>query len=266
MSGFDLYKEWGRLSDGGLHDMFSQSISNINTYWENIYDLKQIAEQRKFSTGSEVHVWLAPLVFRNHFYWALSPEEKSRSNLFRRPLDQTRYITSHFLLRYLLGFYLELDSKSIKYGRTRFGKPYLMPQAVKNTMFFNMTHSEDLVCFIFSKKSEVGIDLEYINAEFDWLSIAIAYFSPKELDLIKSLPKSEQTRCFFILWTRKEARLKTIGHGLDNLEKIKGDYPFFTKKYTENDFNCGKTYEGSFVVNSFVSSIRFFHFLGFTEC
>ncbi|MCL6571521.1 MAG: 4'-phosphopantetheinyl transferase superfamily protein, partial [Bacillus sp. (in: Bacteria)] len=191
------------------------------TYWEEVTSPEEIAKCKEFSEGYELHVWQcftseASKVISS-LYPHLSPEEKTKANRFRFSHDQNRYVVAHGLLRIILGAYVEREPAELIIERTNTGKPYLVTPEEVNTIQFNMTHSEDIVCYIISKVSEVGIDIEFINPNFDWYSIAKVYFTTPEMSLLESLPDDEQVKRFFTLWTRKEAFLKATGKGLSGL-------------------------------------------------
>ena len=77
------------------------------------------------------------------------------------------------------------------------GKPYFENE---NNIFFNGSHSNDLIC--------VGMSAEFIK-ERKFLDIASEYFSFKECKFLKSSKKLEID--FFTLWTLKEAYIKKFG-------------------------------------------------------
>ena len=65
-----------------------------------------------------------------------------------------------------------------------------------------------------ASRGAIGIDVEEIDEAKADLAIAEAYFAPSEVELLRQAPPSERTRCFFRLWTLKEAYIKAIGKGL----------------------------------------------------
>ena len=64
---------------------------------------------------------------------------------------------------------------------------------------------------------DVGVDVERVDHEIAFEDIAEHYFEPRELWDLRIIPAAERVSRFFEVWTRKEARLKATGEGLDGL-------------------------------------------------
>ena len=79
---------------------------------------------------------------------------------------------------------------------------------------FNVAHAHDLAVIAVARDGRVGIDLEFVRADFEWMTVARRFFSPRELTGILTVPTRKQAEAFFAGWTRKEACLKAIGCGL----------------------------------------------------
>lgn len=60
----------------------------------------------------------------------------------------------------------------------------------------------------------MGIDVERIKENIDYLSLAKTICSKEEYEKFLMLPKEEQLLAFYRCWTRKEAIIKMIGKGL----------------------------------------------------
>ena len=84
------------------------------------------------------------------------------------------------------------------------GKPYFSGE---NDIFFNGTHSKDLIAVAMSDKL-IGVDGEFIKKR-NFFDIAKEYFSFNEYKLLKSSSKLEID--FYTLWTLKESYIKTFG-------------------------------------------------------
>lgn len=231
------------------------------THWEDICQVDEAADITGFCNGEEVHVWQASLDASTQYYNLLSQEEKIKAGRFRSPSDQQRYIVSHGVLRVILSGYAGCNSSSIEFCQNRYGKPFLSRKNGSNTIRFNMTHSQEMACYIISKGQEVGIDIEYVHPDLDWLCVAKACFTPQEMIYLESLPNADQLQAFFILWTRKEALLKAIGTGLSGLEEMGASDGFESQeRYRLLAYHCGDNYQGAIAIGSGVSSIRYFRF------
>ena len=148
--------------------------------------------------AGEVHVWL----INNYAENCLDHEEQSRAAKFISPIHQERFIKAHSGLREILAKYTHQDPKAILFDKTASGKPVL-----KNfpNIHFNLSHSEDIALCAISN-TPVGIDVEYLDKNIEYLNISKRFFSPAEI--------INNKLDFFKLWTQKEAYLKSQGKGL----------------------------------------------------
>lgn len=173
----------------------------------------------------QIHLWRAsiPIGTINNpkalsTFNFLNQEEQARALRFRFTKDQVSFTFCRGLLRTLLGRYLEKSPETIQFIYGKQNKPYLKlttsSKALEKTLQFNLSHSHEKALFIFSKQTEVGIDLEKIEKEGPWPKLAEAYFAPEEIDFLKNLPPSQQNQAGYQLWTLKEAFLKAKGIGL----------------------------------------------------
>jgi 4'-phosphopantetheinyl transferase len=166
-----------------------------------------------------VHVWHARLsalaevvpALVNH----LSETEKERAGRFVRSADRTRYEASRGMLRCILGRYLNVDPGAVAFEYSPHGKPGLAGDLNESRLRFNLAHSGDVVALAVAKGLSVGIDVEQVRADFDFLELAESRFAEAEVVELKNLPAKEQPGAFFRCWTRKEAYLKARGEGLD---------------------------------------------------
>ena len=62
--------------------------------------------------------------------------------------------------------------------------------------------------------TKLGVDIEAIREDIDFLALAQRFFSPRERDALRSVPREKRRDAFFACWTRKEAYIKARGMGL----------------------------------------------------
>ncbi|HEV2614925.1 MAG TPA: 4'-phosphopantetheinyl transferase superfamily protein [Gammaproteobacteria bacterium] len=164
----------------------------------------QAAPKNLFLKDGEVHVWLIHSFVEN----SLDQEEQGRAAKFISLVHQERFIKAHSGLREILSKYTHQNPKSIIFDKTASGKPILKHFP---NIHFNLSHSEDIALCAVSN-NPVGIDVEYLNKNMDYLSIAKRFFNPVEYEFIKS--QENFKLAFFKLWTQKEAYLKSQGKGI----------------------------------------------------
>ncbi len=172
--------------------------------------------------ADEVHLWRSRLDLADsrmaELASYLSPDETDRARGFRFEEHRRRFIAGRGILRRLLGTYLELNPRKLRFSRGRYGKPFLAPNTGSFPLSFTMSRSKDLALFAVTRSRSVGIDIEKIRPLPDAEPIARSYFHPDEFSYLKSLPEEDRTEGFFDIWTRKEAYLKALGRGLGGLD------------------------------------------------
>lgn len=171
-----------------------------------------------------IHVWLVnPVVdytALNLYLEVLSPCEKAKAAGFRFEEDKDRFIVGRAVLRKLSSQYMGCKTNEVLFGYNQFGKPYYKNSTL---LKFNLSHSNRLAVIGFSSNLEIGIDIEKVNSDYDFSDIAQTVFSRKELLMLNKLNPMDRIARFYELWTRKEAFIKGVGHGLSfpvSLRKI----------------------------------------------
>jgi len=143
-------------------------------------------------------------------YAILAPQERERAARFRFAEHRRQFIVCRGMLREILSPYLGLHPADIAFVYNRQGKPGVGDGDVR----FNVSHSGGWALQAVSRGSEVGIDIERVDARFAREQIPERFFSPCEAGQLRALPVDQQTAAFFRCWTRKEAYIKARGLGL----------------------------------------------------
>lgn len=147
----------------------------------------------------------------------LTPEETERSRRFRHSGNRESYILVHGLLREILGGHLGIKPASVQIGYNSFGRPFLT--GYPGNIFFNLSHSSGLSVLAFDPLNEIGVDTEYMDADFEYDDIVNMFFSGDEKSYIRETGEESRSR-FYEIWTRKEAFLKALGIGITEHLKI----------------------------------------------
>lgn len=171
--------------------------------------------KKNFSLNpDEVHIWSACLPEKeanlSYFFSLLSQDEQERASHFRFSRDQQRYTLSRGILRSLLAEYLGEDPQKIEILYGLWGKPCLPEE---KALSFNLSHSGDYALYAFTRRYEVGIDVEYIDESLEVEDMARSVFSTTEFSHWKVLNAQEKIHYFFKHWVSKEAFLKASGKG-----------------------------------------------------
>ena len=179
--------------------------------WHHLFRCKYPDVQLR---NGEIHVWSASLddFFSQlqTFFQVLSIDEKRRADRFRFAKDRERYIIGHGILKKIIATYSGIEPNLLQFICEKYGKPVL----THKKLLFNMSRSEGLALYAFTRNREVGIDIENIREIPEMDQIVARYFSSIEKSFFHALPECSKKNVFFQLWTRKEAYLKGVGIGL----------------------------------------------------
>jgi 4'-phosphopantetheinyl transferase len=131
------------------------------------------------------------------------------------------------ILRCVLADYLPTLPQSLQFSYGLEGKPRLNnhqershpgsaalhePGTASNGPEFNLAHANDIAVYAVAQ-DEIGIDVEYIDPDFDFAAVLETAATPREQNLFRALPPELRVREFFAWWTRKEAYVKALGQG-----------------------------------------------------
>jgi 4'-phosphopantetheinyl transferase len=144
----------------------------------------------------------------------LSREEKRVAARFLRSVDRDRYVVAHGILRQLLGRYLSREPVGLVFETSEFGKPMLVFGAESPLVSFNIAHSGDVILYAIASGRRVGVDVEAVRSDRDWMELAESQFSAQELEALQALDPVERAAAFYRCWTLKEAYVKARGEGL----------------------------------------------------
>jgi 4'-phosphopantetheinyl transferase len=179
------------------------------------------------SLSSEVvHVWAAPLTAGpdrlDSLLQLLTSDERQRAARFVSVLARTEFIVARATLRLLLSRYVNDHPSQHRFAHGGNGKPSL----IGRELFFNVSHTRGLAVYAFTRRGEVGIDVEQLRPRATLLDMAARFFAPGEAAAIHALPPELREEAFFHVWTRKEAFIKATGHGLAfGLERFEVSVP-----------------------------------------
>jgi 4'-phosphopantetheinyl transferase len=123
-------------------------------------------------------------------------------------------VVAHGRLRELLAPLVGIAATAIEFTAGTDGKPVLAGVATGSELHFNLSHSGTLGLIGWSWGREVGVDVEVWRSMRDEGALVRRYFSAHEVAAWEALPPVQRHEAFFNLWTRKEAYVKALGHGL----------------------------------------------------
>lgn len=119
---------------------------------------------------------------------------------------------AHDAMYQILAAYLDRAPAEIEIDRPPQGKPRIRRPAT--ALEFNLSHTRDSALLAVSREHAVGVDIETHRHIQDPLRLARRLFSSTDIAQLEILPESRRLDAFLDLWTRLEARQKTLGRGV----------------------------------------------------
>jgi 4'-phosphopantetheinyl transferase len=125
-------------------------------------------------------------------------------------------VVARGFLRRVLAGYLGIAAEKLALVYGEHGKPALAEGSRPTDVRFNLAHSGDLAILAIARDRDLGADVERLRPVPEHARIATRFFSPVENAALGSQWATDPVRGFFTCWTRKEAYIKAIGHGLSH--------------------------------------------------
>ena len=139
---------------------------------------------------------------------SLTAEERMKAEKYLREEDRLRYVTGRHLIRMAAFERLGITDPDIR--RTDRGKPYI-PDV--EGFCFSISHSGSYAVMAVSH-IPIGADIEE-TIPIDWQGLSQT-FDERARGMISS--SADPQRCFYRIWTMREAFAKEIGTGLQIFE------------------------------------------------
>ena len=183
-------------------------------------DFKENASKYSKLLDEEIQIWAIPsyinfphqelldFVSKSGVLHLISSEEYQSVQKFIRDRDKNRKLMTLLSRKIILGKLLQIDPSDLDFESDSFGKPFLPHYT---NVHFNISHSGSYIVMAIGKVP-LGIDLEYLDEDFDFHDMLNSTFQSSEIK--KILEAKSPVRKFFDFWTKKEAFVKAIGQGL----------------------------------------------------
>jgi len=144
----------------------------------------------------------------------LARDEIARAERFHFARDRQHFVRCRSAAREILGRYLEIPAQEIRFSYEANGKPQIVEDQNPRQLRFNISHSSGLAVIAVASGRAVGVDVEKIRPDVEYLELAERFFSTNEYQALSAVPSNQLARAFFACWTRKEAFIKACGDGL----------------------------------------------------
>ena len=160
--------------------------------------------------------------------------------------------------------------RSLEFTYGAYGKPSLKGEPDTDSLFFNVSHTTDLIVYAITRTAPVGIDVEWIHSDFDLEGIAGAFLGQEEAVSLTKLPVASRHAWFYRMWTRREAYCKARGHGLSgDLQEMDASMSeeasanwfavrvggVLARGVSLHDFNLGADYAAAIAIESDITPV-----------
>jgi len=178
------------------------------------------------SDRAQVQVYVCPVsrvpqdnMVLSHYLGFISSAEKLRYDQYH-PKAARLFLISRVLVKTVLADKLGISPHQVNIQLHPNGKPFVQGS---KAVYFNLTHSADVIILAVTEEGEIGVDIEQVDREFEWMRVD-SVLAPIEIEWIKENeltdPFSVYQR-FFQIWTLKEAYIKCTGEGMSrHLKKL----------------------------------------------
>ena len=128
----------------------------------------------------------------------LTEAERAQAQRFYFAKDRQRYLVTRALVRTTLSRYIPIDPRHWVFSPNAYGRPYIANQeALSSGLFFNITHTGNLIVLAVTQGRELGVDAEHVTARDISLDIADNYFVPSEVDDLYAQAEAHRQQRFF---------------------------------------------------------------------
>ena len=168
---------------------------------------------RAVAGDAELHVWRAELdSIEAPAGDRLPADDRERSERILVEPGRRRWIAARWALRRTLCRYLDdVAPEELELELDENGKPRIAgPTPVR----FNLSHSEGLALIAVTAAGEVGVDIERVDLDRDFLELSRHGLDRESAALVREAPAAGRPAAFYRAWVRREAVGKCTGAGL----------------------------------------------------
>lgn len=241
------------------YKLFCSSIPEIQ--WK-LFDENYLKEP-----GEAVFIFFQQdLKKTDHLIFCLNHDEIDKYNSLYFVKDKNNFLLGRFCIKFLISILFHQKCDEIRIEQADFhSKPFLKER--ENKLFFNISHTSDVVAVAISSFFKLGIDIETVRSNKANELVINTYFTGNEADKIRNSLYPD--KLFSHFWTRKEAVIKLLGGHL--LEQIKSfdvseEKFVFMKKLSSNQpeniylqsFELNNLIQGSVACGKPLNNLYFF--------
>jgi 4'-phosphopantetheinyl transferase len=137
----------------------------------------------------------------------LQESERQRLDRFVRPARRRQFLAGRILARHALGEVLGVAARSVRLEDRPGAAPVLVSPRAERAGF-SISHSGRWVACAASASTEVGLDIEIVDAARDIDALAVHAFDAAQQAWLTARPAATRVHDFYALWSSLEARFK----------------------------------------------------------
>lgn len=171
--------------------------------------------------SNEAHLWLlkdqsvVDKALLTQYMSSLNTVERIKQTKFYFEKHRHQYLVTRGIVRHILSLYdATIPPYEWCFSTNKYGRPYIENSDLSTRLYFNLSHTENMIALVISHVEKLGVDVEWMLRKGQTLELAESFFTQLEVRELKNLPKTEQVGRFYTLWTLKEAYIKACGKGL----------------------------------------------------
>lgn len=148
-------------------------------------------------------------------YKYLDEEERLVLDRYKVDFKRIEFLAGRILVKKIASEKLGVPIEKIKLRKNEYGKPFMDASCLsvaRRSLYFNLTNTSRMVMAAFGQQKKIGVDLEKkVQPSF---GIMPAVFTSVEIEAINAQGSLDsKNKAFYMVWTRKEARMKAEGLG-----------------------------------------------------
>jgi 4'-phosphopantetheinyl transferase len=167
-------------------------------------------------TNDVCHLWWIDLTSGDptRLSTCLSDDERARAQRFVQTAHGHEYIRGRAALRTIVSRYLGCGADRVAIETGPHGRPTVSQPAGGRHCNFNLSHSGSRALLAIANSEALGVDIEQVRTVRDASALAARHYTDAERAWLQQYSGSHEAETFLYVWTRKEAVLKSTGHGL----------------------------------------------------
>ena len=156
--------------------------------------------------AARVNLWIArPAAITDRellmrYTAVLSRDEDDRMGRLQVSIAK-RFLVTRALVRWALSQAADVAPAAWRFAANDYGKPHIAGPKVSPPLFFNLSHSGDLVVCAVTSHGPVGADVEFLGHGRRFTDVADRFFAPSEASSVRARKGAEQRVEFYRNWT-----------------------------------------------------------------